>query len=210
MKLLAVLAATAVAAAVAAALTIPAGADESPDAAATKIVTCLRAHGADIAADADPLAVKTWLASHSEDAAVNACVPEASAPADLVACLRSHGLNPPSSLFELKPWMAQQNDTDAGKAALRACGVDMNPPEQAPVDDQKFATCMRDNGADIPAGADGVALKTWIHDHSGDAKVMDALKACSGGAKDDAKQAATCGGDAQPAPESDGDATPKQ
>ena len=34
--------------------------------------------------------------------------------------------------MQLKPWMAQQDGTGAGRAAMRACGVDMRPPEKGP------------------------------------------------------------------------------
>jgi hypothetical protein len=54
------------------------------------------------------------------------------APADLLACLRAHGLTPPSDPMQLKPWMAQQDGTAAGRTALRACGVDMRPPDKGP------------------------------------------------------------------------------
>jgi hypothetical protein len=211
MKLLTVLAATATAATVAAALTIPAGADESPDATAVKIATCLRSHGADLAADADGLAVKTWAASHAEDPAVKACMPDAASPPELAACLRAHGLNPPANLFDLKPWVLQQRETDAGKAALHACGVDMRPPEKAVVDDAKFAACLRDHGAAVPAGAEGLALKTWLRDHGQEDGVVSALKACSGDdGGGDVKKAAICGGEPAPAAKPDASATPEQ
>jgi hypothetical protein len=132
MKLLSVLAATAAAAAVAAVLTLPAGAQEKDPSAAT-ISACLRAHGAaDAPSGDDALALKQWVAAHSDDPAVAACLPQSKAPAELLACLRAHGLTPPGNIEQLKPWMVQQHDTAAGKAAMQACGVDMHPPDKAP------------------------------------------------------------------------------
>ena len=75
---------------------------------------------------ADPFALKKWIATHEAGPAVAACVPEAAPPTELLSCLRAHGLNPPSSLFELKPWMLRQSRTDAGKAAMKPCGVDFD------------------------------------------------------------------------------------
>jgi hypothetical protein len=132
MKLLSVLAATAAAAAVAAVLTLPAGAQQQDQSAAT-IAACLRAHGAAGAPSGDdPLALKQWVAAHQDDPAVGACMPQSKAPAALLTCLRAHGLTPPGDIDRLKPWMVQQHDTAAGKAALQACGVDMNPPDKDP------------------------------------------------------------------------------
>jgi hypothetical protein len=138
MKLLSVLAATAAAAAVAAVLTLPAGANQAsrPDPKAAAISACLRSHGAtDVPSGADALALKQWIAAHPDDPAVGTCLPQSQAPAGLMDCLRAHGLNPPSNLMELKPWMAQQDGTDAGRTALRACGVDMTPPDKGPAPD---------------------------------------------------------------------------
>jgi hypothetical protein len=131
MKLLTVLAATAVAAAVAAALSISAGASPRADAQATKIATCLHAHGAAGGpSGADARALKQWVAAHADDPAVTACMPQSAAPPGLVACLRAHGLNPPANLFQLKPWMLRQNGTDAGKTVLRACHVNFEPAQK--------------------------------------------------------------------------------
>jgi hypothetical protein len=159
MKLLLVLAATAVAAAVAAALSIAAGANPSAGDRAAKLAACVRAHGA------------------------AACQPRsAAAPAALVACLRARGLNPPANLFLLKPWMVRQDGTVAGKAALSACRVSFDSPASADTG-KDVAACLRSHGADVPAGADGLALKTWVRDHASDAKVTDALERCAGGAE---------------------------
>jgi hypothetical protein len=207
MKLLTILAATAAAAAVAAAISIPASADRSGGEDATKLATCLHAHGATATPSGeDPMALKQWVGATPDDAAVKACVPGVVAPTELMSCLRAHGLNPPDNLFDLKPWMARQAGTDAGKAALSACGMDFNPPERTPAG-KDLATCLRSHGADVPAGADGLALKSWISRHSGDANAMDALKLCGAGAP----MKADCGGGAAaPAPKPDGGAAPKE
>lgn len=127
MKILTVLAATAVAAAVTAAFSIPAGADRGTGETATKLATCLHDHGAAGApSGADAFALKRWVADNAASSAVKACVPEAAAPTELLSCLRAHGLNPPANLIQLKPWMLRQSGTDAGKAALGACGVDFD------------------------------------------------------------------------------------
>lgn len=209
MKLLTVLAATAAAAAVAAALSIPAGADRSAGDEATKLATCLHAHGVtDAPSGTDALALKQWLAAHADNAGVKACEPDSAAPTELVSCLRAHGLNPPDNVFQLKPWMARQAGTDDGKAALNACGVDFNPPQSAAAGTD-LAACLRSHGTDVPAGANGLALKTWIRDHSGDAKATDALKLCGGDPEKAPAKAKDCGGGAAaPAQKPDGVATP--
>jgi hypothetical protein len=208
MKLLTVLAATAAAAAVAAALSISAGADPSAGDEATKLATCLRARSAaDAPSGADALALKQWLAAHADNAAVTACNPKSDSPATLVSCLRAHGLNPPDN-FQLKPWMVRQARTGAGKAALNACGVDFNPPRTAATG-KDLAACLRSNGADVPAGADGLALKIWVRDHSSDTKVIAALKLCGDGVEQAPAKANDCGGGAAaPAQKPDGAPTP--
>jgi hypothetical protein len=139
-RFLSVLAATALAAAVAAAITLPAGADaptrDEPDAT---FVDCLRAHGLGIPADARGDAIKTWIVAHDSDPAVKrAVVPckakagGAAAPADLIACLRDHGLNPPGAIDQLKPWILGQLDSATARAALRACGIGDGPTDGKP------------------------------------------------------------------------------
>jgi hypothetical protein len=148
MKLFSVLAATAAAAAVAAVLTLPAGADQRGDRSAD-VAACLRSHGAaDAPSGDDPLALKQWVGGHADDPAVGACLPESKAPAALVGCLRSHGLNPPGDLNQLKPWMVRQDGSDAGRAALRACGVDLSPPDKAPAPDCGGGAAKPANPAD--------------------------------------------------------------
>jgi hypothetical protein len=151
MKLLTVLAATAVAAAVAAALSIPAGAGQSADGQATKLANCLHAHGvSDAPSVTDAFALKRWIATHASSAAVAACVPQAAAPAGLLSCLRAHGLNPPDNLFQLKPWMVRQAGTDAGKAVLKACHVSFDAPQGGGMDKAPANDCGG-QGAVAPA-----------------------------------------------------------
>jgi hypothetical protein len=210
-RFVAIIAATAAAAAVAAAISLPAGADEQTSSSDAAFVSCLRSHGAAIPADAQGAAIKTWLIAHEQDpgveSALRACAPDKPndgvAPEQLKSCLRDHGLEPPSAIEQLKPWIASQLETDAVKTALKACGFDTQPVVKgaggAP-DAAKLATCLRDNGASVPDGADGVALKTWLADHGDEAKVKDALKVCSVGF-DGAKKPGACGGDVSPAPD---------
>jgi hypothetical protein len=218
MKLLTVLAASAAAAAVAAALSLPAGADSGPRARKVSITvsggssgvknsadlaSCLQAHGATGLPDVrDPMAMKQWMIAHQDDAAVKACTP---GPDELLTCLKSKGLNPPTSLTDLKPWMLQQMQTAAGKAVLQACGVNPDPPQddKTPAD---VAACLTSHGATgVPDGSDGVALKQWIGAHASDPGLADAIKACLGGPPGGDKPAgdpkADCGGGtAEPAP----------
>jgi hypothetical protein len=132
MKLLTVIAATAAAAAVAAALTTPAGADRSAGDKATGIATCLHAHGAaDAPSGTDGLALKQWMAAHADSTAIKTCMPEASGPTELLACLRAHGLTPPGNVMQLKPWMIRESGSATGKATLAACGVNFDQPRSS-------------------------------------------------------------------------------
>jgi hypothetical protein len=135
-RLLAIIAATATAAAVAAAISLPAGADDGgqpADPDGVKLAACLRDHGAAVPADAQGRALKNWIgdaASRPEvQAALKACGMSVEKhglpPEQLMTCLRDHGLNPPSSLEEFKPWfVGTVLATDAGKAAAKACGIE--------------------------------------------------------------------------------------
>jgi hypothetical protein len=130
-RFLTIIAATAVAAAI----TIPALADGgSPPDELDTFATCLRAHGIPIPAELEGVAIKEWVGAHRDtaglDDAFRACDPKPSqaqkddgpAPAQLRACLTGKGLNPPTGLDELKPWILRQSETAAGNAALKACG----------------------------------------------------------------------------------------
>jgi hypothetical protein len=191
-RFLTVIAATAVAAAI----TIPALADSgsSPDPEAT-LVNCMRTNGVDIPADTRGFAIKQWIAAHESQPSVadalKKCAPDAKkgdgvAVDTLVACLKSHGLNPPADPVQLKQWMATQDPS-----AIKACGVQMREADDH--GGAEIADCLRKNGANVPAGLEGIALKNWISDHASDPAVADAIKQCAMDKPD-------CGGgDAKPA-----------
>lgn len=201
-RFLSVIAATAVAAAV----TIPAVADSGsgsgsdPDEAT--FVNCMRTNGMDLPADAHGFAIKQWIAAHDSQPSVNdalkKCAPNdrisGGGVQELISCLKSKGLNPPATPEELKPWLASQDP-----ATVKACGVGI-----AKRDDhggQDIADCLRKNGAAVPAGLDGMALKNWIADHQDEPAVADALKKCQMDKPD-------CGGgDVKPADPAKPDAT---
>ena len=135
-RLVAIIAATAAAASVAAIITRPASAGD-PAADDARFVTCLRAQGLDIPAGTVEPAIKNWILAHRDepgtDRSLTACKLKiggsTAAPEELLACLRDHGLDPPPNLEAFKPWMARQHETEAGKAAQRACGFDARPTE---------------------------------------------------------------------------------
>lgn len=142
-RLLTIVAATAVAAAI----TIPALADSgSPSDELATFATCLRAHRVAVPADLEGVAIKEWIAAHPDaaglDSAFKACDPhsrqdrkdDGPGPEELRACLTGKGLNPPASLDALKPWMLQQSQTAAGNDALKACGF-AGVEEKHPVED---------------------------------------------------------------------------
>jgi hypothetical protein len=147
-RLASIIAATAAAAAVTAAISLPAGADSGGRASASDelatFTSCLRTHGLAVPAGLDPRGLKTWLRDHEGgagfEAALDACNPKPDgpakdagpAPAELAACLKERGLDAPSSIDQLKPWVAQQSETDSGKAALSVCGVNPRPVAKAP------------------------------------------------------------------------------
>jgi hypothetical protein len=176
-RLLAVVLATAAAAAVAAAITIPAGADSASDPDAT-FVNCLRTNGVDIPADTRGVAIKQWILAHdapSVEDAIQKCAPDAKKGDaievnKLIACLRDHGLQPPTAPDRLKDWMGSQSND-----VLKACGVEIRKADHGGAD---LADCLRKNGANVPAGADGMTLKNWIHDHADEPAVKDAMDKC--------------------------------
>jgi hypothetical protein len=200
-RFLTVIAATAVAAAI----TIPALADSgsSPDPEAT-FVNCMRTNGIDIPADTRGFAIKQWIAAHESQPSVTdalkKCAPDEKkgggiAVDSLVACLKSHGLQPPTDPVALKQWLASQD-----ASAIKACGVEIGKDDHGGAD---LADCLRTNGANVPAGADGMTLKNWIHDHAGEPAVADALKKCA------MAKPGECGGDVKPAaPKPEETATP--
>jgi hypothetical protein len=145
-RFVSIIAATAAAAAVAAAISLPAGADSGARASQSDglatFMSCLRAHGLAVPEGLEPMALKMWMRDHEDSAgfqtAIGACEPDkpakasGPAPEELVACLRDHGLTPPSTIDQLKPWVAQQDGTAAGRAALSACGIDSRPVNKMP------------------------------------------------------------------------------
>lgn len=163
-RLASIIAATAAAAAVAAAISLPAGADSGPRTSASDelatFTSCLRSHGLAVPAGLDPRGLKTWLRDHEGssdfEAAMDACNPKPDRPAkdagpapeELVACLSERGLDAPSSIDQLKRWAAQQSETEAGKAALSACGVNTRPVAKAPGD----GGCAGEKAADAARG----------------------------------------------------------
>jgi hypothetical protein len=200
-RFLIVIAATAVAAAV----TIPAIADSGSgsDPEAT-FVNCMRTNGIDIPADTRGFAIKQWIAAHdapSVQDALKKCAPDERkgggvAVDSLVACLKSHGLQPPTDPVALKQWLASQD-----ASVIKTCGVDMEKADHGGAD---IADCLRKNGANVPAGADGMTLKNWIHDHMDEPAVADALKKC-----EMAKPGECSGGEVKPAaPKPEATATP--
>jgi len=171
--------ATAAAAAVAAAITLPAGADSGSDPDAT-FVNCMRTNGVDIPADARGFAIKQWIGAHESQPSVmdalKKCAPDAKrgggvAVDSLVACLKSKGLQPPTDPVALKQWLGSQD-----ASVVKACGVEIGKADDHGGAD--LADCLRENGANVPAGADGVTLKNWIRDHMGEPAVKAAMDKC--------------------------------
>jgi hypothetical protein len=198
-RFLIVIAATAVAAAV----TIPAVADSGSgsgsgtDPKEVAFVNCMRTNGVDIPADAHGFAIKQWIAAHESQPSVTEALKKCAGDdrrADsvgvqqLTACLKSKGLNPPTDPVALKQWLGSQDP-----AVIKSCGVEMGKADDH--GGQDLADCLRKNGAAVPDGLDGAALKNWILDHRNDAAVADALKKCGMD-----KPADCAGGEVKPAP----------
>jgi hypothetical protein len=132
-----ILAATAASAAVAAAITLPAGADDNakqpPRDEGAALNACLNKQGVAVPEALRGIDLKTWIGDRESDPAVrtalDACAgpsePKA-APEDLVACLRQHGLNRPTDLAELKQWTQQQSE-----ATLKACDLVIDGKDKA-------------------------------------------------------------------------------
>ncbi len=195
-RFLIVIAATAVAAAI----TIPALAKDSgpthpsPDPEAA-FVNCMRTNGIDIPADTRGFAIKQWIAAHESQPSVTdalkKCAPDEKkgggiAVDSLVACLKSHGLQPPTDPVALKQWLASQD-----ASVIKGCGVEIGKDDHGGAD---LADCLRKNGANVPAGAEGMALKNWIRDHADEPAVKDAMDKCAMG-----KPGECGGGEVKPA-----------
>jgi hypothetical protein len=205
-RFLTVVAATAVAAAI----TIPAiadsgsgsGSNSGADPEAT-FVNCMRTNGIDIPADANGFAIKQWIAAHESQPSVTdalkKCAPDSRkgggiAVDSLVACLKSHGLQPPTDPVALKQWLGTQDPS-----VIKKCGVEIGKADDH--GGAEIADCLRKNGAAVPAGTEGIALKNWIRDHMSEPAVADALKKCQMDKPD-------CGGgDVKPAAPEKPDAT---
>jgi hypothetical protein len=140
----------------------------------------MRTNGVDMPADARGIAIKQWIAAHdtqpSVAAALKKCAPEAKigdaqGPAQLIACLKGKGLNPPTDPAQLKQWLGSEDPS-----VVKACGVEMRKGDDR--GGEELADCLRKNGANVPAGLNGVDLKNWILDHQNEPAVADALKKC--------------------------------
>jgi hypothetical protein len=143
-----VLAAAAAALAAAAVVALPAigdsgttSTDQGPD--VSGLAACLAKHGLPGAPTTAP-DLKPWLAVQDPDAvgaAINACkdkVPEDSAPgpdaATMIACVRSHGIDAPTTPADFKRWVAEQQQAGRSKAlddALVACKIAPAPQDKA-------------------------------------------------------------------------------
>jgi hypothetical protein len=145
-----------------------------PDAAFTTFVSCLRSHGLAAAPD-DPAQLKPWLAARETSdpdavkAAMAACddkLPDGKHGADekrvvvrgpdiqqLIACVRSHGLDAPTAPDAFKRWLGQKDASDPGALSrvMGACKMELapGPPDGA----GKPGTC----GPDAPRPADDAA-----------------------------------------------------
>jgi hypothetical protein len=210
-RFLLTIAVTAAGAAVIAAITLPAGADPTSADPDAQLVSCLRAHGADIPAGTQGVAIKDWVRAHESDGtalrAMKAC--DTGGPTELAACLRGQGLDVPTAIDELKPWILQHADDASAKPAFAACHFSVDAKRsREPATVKDFAACLRHNGADVPANLDGVELKTWVHDHAS----QDALKACTGDgpveAKPDCGPGTPAPSDTKPAPSTAGTEAP--
>ena len=134
-RTLIILAATALAAAV----TIPALAQESggsaPDPGLARFTACLADHGVTVPAGLDGRGVKEWIGARQGDATVAAALNACAGPddgqkvAELRACLRSHGADVGTAPDELKRRMLELSQTDAGRAILNACNAEPAKPD---------------------------------------------------------------------------------
>ena len=115
------------------------GADQSPDASA--LAGCLANHGL-AGVPASSAELKPWLrAKEAQDpgavhAAFDACQPSApgaGAPgrdaAPLIACVRRHGYDPPTSPVDFKRWLGQKHE--AGNSAVDDLVMACNDAQEA-------------------------------------------------------------------------------
>lgn len=134
-------------------------------------VACLRAHGlAD--APSDPVALKQWLSSKEQSSpqavrsAIVACKaqtggsgtdPGPSGPeiADMISCVRSHGLDAPTDPDQFKRWVAAQqaSNADAVDRVIVACKMALDPGKSGKPAPAKPGECGGDAApADKPKG----------------------------------------------------------
>jgi len=157
------------------------------------LVACLNAHGIQTPATNDPVQLKTWLGERSQadpgvDAALEACTPDAtkgegSGPSlvELVACLRSQGLQPPDTTDPqtLKTWLGEQSKSDpAVQAALKACAPPLKKETKETTNQPSLTeleACLVQAGINVP---DGVNLKEWLGRVVDQARVKQALQSC--------------------------------
>ena len=133
----------AAAAAVAAAITIPAGAQDGSgqDPALARFTACLGAHGVDVPSGLDGLAFKQWLGGQQDRPAVTAALAacDSSGPGkggadgftQLYSCLTSHGVTVERSPDAVKRRVLQLNESDAGRETLAACKISVGDPAKA-------------------------------------------------------------------------------
>jgi hypothetical protein len=170
-RFLAVVAATAASAVVAAAINLPAGADQNGDPAAKpgdppvmELASCLRAQGLDVPSAPDEL--KAWIGQHAEDAnakpAFEAChfstqpMVNGSGPKnaeEFAACLRHNGADVPANLDgrELKQWVMDHAPEDALKACSGPVVVHKPGPDCAPGEPATPATKAKPDGVGTEA-----------------------------------------------------------
>src|SRR5262249_47782081 len=98
--------------------------------------------------------------------------------ADLVTCLRSHGVQPPDTTdpATLKTWLGENLKSDpALEAAMQAWAA---PGEKDTTDGPhppQLKTCLVQAGIKVP---DGVDLKAWLGGVVDQARVKQALRTC--------------------------------
>ncbi len=102
---------------------------------------CLAAHGLP-GAPTNGMELKPWLVSHDADtvgAATAACEDVAPGRAgrpgpdveQMIACVRSHGVDAPSAPEDFKPWVGEHQSSKAVRSALIACKMAVAPDAKA-------------------------------------------------------------------------------
>src|SRR5262245_55616481 len=158
-----------------------------------KLIMCLNAHGVQPPATNDPVQLKTWFGERYESdpavkAAFDACAPDAAerkggAPGpsltELIACLRSHGVQAPDTTDPraLKTWLGERYKSDpAVEAALVACApAGQKEKETTNPSLTELRTCLVQAGINV---SDDVDLKVWLGRVFDQARVKQALRTC--------------------------------